>query len=311
MENYRKTNREVVKKPGTGNSFMEICELNMLEYYIAFAGFHTALSNRYALQAKSCGCIYGAKTDGAYAGFMCTSNEAEYTRITYALTMPKYRNQGIFTGLVRHVKDNYRNVRITISSNNECYDFMKNALIKLGFVSTEQVTVFSCSSEDEDKWHTFMERKGKRLCEMLEMHGYRAVSFQDLSKEFLEQVRVSDVSEYANMFHPAMYLDNPAYKLSWDLSFAAVRDGKLAAYCLVTMGDEKSAMFDQISVSADEQGRGVILLPYVYSMQRFFERGLCSAYYAMYGSNRHANAFRNRILKIFPTTENTMDNLYY
>ena len=88
-------------------SVMEICKLNILEYYIAFAGCLTALSNRYAEQAKSCGCIYGAKTDGAYAGFMCISNEAEWTRITYALILPEYRNQGFFTGLVQHLTENY------------------------------------------------------------------------------------------------------------------------------------------------------------------------------------------------------------
>ena len=93
-----------------------------------------------------------------------------------------------------------------------------------------------------------------------------------------------------------------------DLSYAALKDEKLAGYCLVTMGDAHSAMFDQISVSAAQQGRGVILLPYVYSMQRFFERGLATAYYAMYGSNRHANAFRNSVLKIFRTEESTMEN---
>ena len=36
-----------------------------------------------------------------------------------------------------------------------------------------------------------------------------------------------------------------------------------------------------------------------------------NAYYAMYGSNEHANAFRNKILTIFTTTETTMENYYY
>ena len=56
---------------------------------------------------------------------------------------------------------------------------------------------------------------------------------------------------------------------------------------------------------------GVILLPYVFSMERFFEIGLENAFYAMYGSNEHANAFRNKILAIFPTTETAIENYYF
>ena len=55
-------------------------------------------------------------------------------------------------------------------------------------------------------------------------------------------------------------------------------------------------------------GLGVILLPYVTAMELFFEQGLERAYYAMHGSNLHANAFRDRILKMFPTGERVMEN---
>ena len=294
------------------NIQMEICRLSTFETWFAFMKYHTALSRRYAAQAEACGAIYGAKRDGAYAGFLCTARESGQTRITWAFTIPEYRRQGVFTGLVRHVMEqDPGNIRIAIASDSPCRDEVRKIILEVGFVPTEKVTVFSCSREDENRWRAFMEQKGKRLCETLEAHGYRAVPFQDLDAKLLEQLRASDRSEYGNSFHPAMYLDYPANRLSWDLSFAAVRDGKLAAYCLVTMGDPRSAMFDQISVSADEQGRGVILLPYVASMNRFFERELSVAYYAMYGSNEHANAFRNRVLNIFRTQESTTENYHY
>ena len=291
---------------------MEITRLGLLEYYIAFAGNHSALSNRYAAQAEAGGSIYGAKINGAYAGFLCVSDEIGAARITQAFTLPEYRKQGVFTELVKHVTETQKkNVRAGISKDHLCYSFILKTLLKLGFLPGEKVTVFSCSRKDEDRWRRFMDQKGNRLCETLNRQGYRAVSFGELDEDLLTQLKFSDRSEYANIFHPSLYLENPANKLSWELSFAAVKDGKLSAYCLVTMGDEKSAMFDQISVSAGELGMGVILLPYVFSMERFFEMGLENAYYAMYGSNEHANAFRNKILTIFTTTETTMENYYY
>lgn len=291
---------------------MKIVRLSLLEYYIAFAGILSPLSNRYAAQAKADGCIYGARIDNAYAGFLCVSDDAETVRITYALTVPEYRKQGVFTELVKHVTEIHgKNIRAGISKDHSCHAFIRKTLLKLGFLPGEKVTVFSCSRKDEDKWHRFMDQKGKRLCETLKRQGYRAVSFGELNEDLISQLKDSDRSDYANMFHPSLYLEDPAKKLSGDLSFAAVKNGKLSAYCLVTMGGTRSAVFEQISVAADEQGMGVILLPYVSSMEHFFEWGLESAYYAMYGSNEHANAFRNKILAIFPTTENTMENYYF
>ena len=288
---------------------MEITRLGLLEYYIAFAGNHSALSNRYAAQAEAGGSIYGARINGAYAGFLCVSDENAAVRITHAFTVPEYRKQGVFTELVKHVTENEKkNVRTVLSKDHLCYSFILKTLLKLGFLPGERVTVFSCSRRDEDKWRRFMDQKGKRLCETLKRQGYQAVSFGDLNEDLLTQLKLSDRSEYANLFNPSMYLENPANKLSRELSFAAVKDGKLSAYCLVTRGDERSAMFDQISVSAGELGMGVILLPYVFSMERFFEMGFENAYYAMYGSNERANAFRNKILSVFPTTETTMEN---
>ena len=156
-----------------------------------------------------------------------------------------------------------------------------------------------------------MERKGKRLCATLERQGYTPVSFDALDEELLNQLRCSDRSEYANMFHPTLFLDDPAKKLSPDLSFAAVKDGRLVSYCLVSMADRRTAIFEQISVSAREQGQGIILLPYICSMNQFFEKELSAAFYAMYGSNRHANAFRNKVLMLFPTSQSTMENYCY
>ena len=54
---------------------MKIVRPSLLEYYIAFAGNLSPLSNRYAAQAKAGGCIYGARIDDAYEGFLCISDD--------------------------------------------------------------------------------------------------------------------------------------------------------------------------------------------------------------------------------------------
>lgn len=291
---------------------MNICKLNMLEYYIAFAGHHTALSNHYAAQADACSGLFCARIDGAYAGFLCVLDETDYFRISYAMTVPQYRNRGVFTGLLQYIiSRSNRPLRITMSSGHAFYESLRSIVEKLGFTALEKVHVFSCVREDKDKWDAFMEEKGERLCNTLRRAGYQEVCFQEMNQDLRNQLRLSDKSDFGNMFHPAAYLDDDTKKLSYDLSFSAVRDGNLAAYCLVAMGDQKSAMFEQISVSKKEQGRGVILLPYASSVKRFFDHDLEQAFYAMYDSNRHANAFRKRILQIFPTKECVLENYCY
>lgn len=292
---------------------MNIAKMVMLEFHIAFAGLHTALSNRFASRAlQGGGSIYGARIDGEYAGYLIVTDEENCEKVVYAAVFPKYRNQGVFTALMKYVMEVYAScIQLTIPSSHAYFDAIRKTCEKLGFSSKEPVHVFSCSRKDEDNWHSFMEKKGKRLCEMLEMHGYNAVSFQEMDDSMVQQLRQSDRSSYANSFHPAQFLDDPSFQLSPELSFAAEREGRLAAYCLVSRGNETSAVFEQISVSADELGHGVILLPYVYSMQRFFELGFSCAYYAMYASNKHANAFRKKILQIFPSNEEIHHNYCY
>jgi len=291
---------------------VHITKMFPLEFHIAFAGSRTALSDLLASQTGNLGGIYGARVDGTYAGFLIAADDVEHIRITYAFTVPEFRRQGVFTSLMQHVKDLYQQgIRMTIPSTHECYEILKHTCEILGFTAQERVHVFSCSRKDEDRWRLFMEKKGKRLCDMLRMHGYNPVCFRTMGESLTSQLRDSDHSAYGNMFHPALFLDDPAKKLSLDLSFAAEKNGRLASYCLVIMVNDTSAVFEQISVSSEEMGQGVILLPYVYSMERFFEMDLQSAYYAMYESNKHANAFRKKVLKIFPSNETVQENYYY
>ena len=114
---------------------MKITRLGLLEYYIAFAGNHSALSNRYAAQAEAGGSIYGVRINGAYAGFLCVSDEITAVRITNAFTLPEYRKQGVFTELVKYVTETQKkNVRAGISNDHPCYMFILNTLLKLGFL---------------------------------------------------------------------------------------------------------------------------------------------------------------------------------
>ncbi len=291
---------------------MEIRSMSILEYHIVFAEYLTGLSMLFVKQAAANGFLYVAKNHGRYAGYICGSDELTTVRITHAFTIPEFRGQGVFTALVRYVLNTQNKpVRCVILSNHPCRSGVCHVLRKLGFQSAEKVTVFSCSCKDAEYWRRYMDEKGNRLCRTLKMQGYHAVSFRDMDKDLKEQLAFSDRTEYGNIFHPALHLEDPSKQLDWELSYAAVRDGRLSAYCLVTRADPKSAMFDQISVSAAEQGGGVILLPYSFAVDQVIWKNIENIFYAMYNSNKHAAAFRKKLFQIFPTTEQTAENYYY
>ena len=59
------------------------------------------------------------------------------------------------------------------------------------------------------------------------------------------------------------------------------------------------------------RGSGVILLPFVQSMKKFYEGDYKTAFYAMYASNKEANAFRESALGGFYTECSETQNYYY
>ena len=156
-----------------------------------------------------------------------------------------------------------------------------------------------------------MSEKGDRLAAYLGRRGYQVVSFAEAPQEIIDQLRNSPRSEYKNMLDPAVFLDIPANCLSWDMSYAAVKDGRLAGYVLVTQNSPTKAVFEHISESSAEQGTGLILLPYAAAMEKAFAHsGIETISYAMYESNARANAFREETLSMLKPSVTVSENYY-
>jgi len=288
---------------------MDITKLTELEYCFIFHNVRTALSDSYAREAWKNGSVLCGRINGQYAGFMCIARETASLMVSYACTLPELRRRGVFTGFLKYLTEHSPlPVRLNIPAEHAFYNVIVKTCTSMGFQKRESIRVFTCKREDDAVWQDFMQKKGTGLCATLKRQGYAAVPFADADESLLEQLRSSDRSDYGNIFHLTEYMDNPARKMSWDMSFAAVRDNVLQAYTLVTRKNADNVIFEQISVSANEQGSGVILLPFVCAMDQFYKKGCRTASYAMYGSNVHANAFRKRILAIFPATESISEN---
>ena len=291
---------------------MTISKMSALENRIVFAGYHTAFSAQCVDRSAACGMLFSSKKDGKYAGYLCAVAESGIIRIIYAFTDPDYRKQGVFTELMRFVADNARTVvRVNISGNHEFHDVVAGVCRKLDFQQAESVNIYTCHKDMYPVWEHFMNEKGSRLSAYLQRRGYQVTSFADAPEDIIDQLRRSPRSEYKNMLDPAVFLDIPENRLSWELSFAAMKDNRLAGYVLVTQNSPTKAVFEHISESDAEQGTGLILLPFAAAMKKVFEdTGIQTISYAMSQSNTHANAFREETLNMLKPSVTVSENFY-
>lgn len=291
---------------------IEITPMTMLEYMLCFAGERSALSDQYVVESEKYNLLFSARADGAYAGYLCLIPDADTLRIAYVFTAEPYRRQGVCTAMIRFVIDRVRiPVRISIVTSFACRDAIAAVSKKLGFEQIESVEVFTCKRENYPAWLQFMEQKGNRLCAFLEHRGYEAVRFADADEDLLRQIKESTRSEYANTLDPAPFLEIPEKKMSWTMSWAARKDGQLAAYTLVTQISPAKVIFEHISDSKKERGTGCILLPFARAMETFGTSSNEMVSYAMYGSNDHANAFRKKLLNVLNSDSITSENYLY
>lgn len=291
---------------------MTIYKMTALENKLLYAGYHTAFSMQCAERSAACGMLLGAKQEGRNAGYLCAVAESGIIRVIYAYTLPEYRRQGVFTELMRFTADNATAaVRVNVPESLELRDVVSGVCLKLGFRQTDSLNIYTCHRDKYPVWERFMAEKGSRLIAYLERRGYHAVSFAEASPDIIDQLRLSPRTEYKNALDPAVFIDIPENRLSREMSFAAVKDGRLAGYVLVTQNSPTKAVFEHISESDKETGTGLILMPFAASMKKVFaENGVRTISFAMYEGNARANGFRKETLDMLEPEVTVSENYY-
>lgn len=273
---------------------------NYTDYVFLFAGKRTAYSDLSVKGAlNSGGKLYILLENNLAAGYLCIVNEENIARVLYIFTAPNYRNNGVCKTLLKHACENAdRKIKVCISENTADFPFIKKACLSLGFFEESNCIVHSSGDwEDFKNWENYMDKVGNKFCEILIRQGFECISFSEASKSQLDELYHSDESEYKNSLSTKVFFDNANKFLDKDLSFLATKDGKLAAYSLVSRPDSKSAVFEHISTSEEYKGTGCIFLPFAKSMEEFKNSGCKRAAYVMYDDNTHANAFRKKLLE--------------
>ncbi len=276
-----------------------ISEMTDTQYLIAFSDARTAFSDSCIRKASELGRMYCERAGNTYRGFICTEIDGQRECVLYAYTKPQYRRSGIFSSLVSHiVRTAERDVLVSVPERHPFFAAVDAVCERLGFASTESIHTFNFDSSQKQAWQRVKDtQRFDACCSLLQRTGCEAVSFADADEDILRQVRESHTSSFQNPLDPSGFFRGATKKLSMDLSCAAVKDGKLLAYSLLTQQDHNSVVFEQMASSADGRGFGAVLLPFVYSVDRFFERGYHRWAFAIYPSNTESNRIRKTLEK--------------
>jgi GNAT superfamily N-acetyltransferase len=281
-----------------------------MDYLFLFGDVRTAYSDMSVKTAiASDGNVFMAWEENHPVGYICLSEELEKTNILYAFTVPEMRRKGVFSELLAHaVQHSPRSLRLSISDSHKCYGIISHTCRKQGFEMQSSCIVYSGKSGDFIRWKEYMAGTGGTMCEILERQGFSCVSFADADQDLLDQILFSDKSEFGNQLDVRAFFENPYKRMNRNMSFAAVKDGELAAYTLVSSPDASSAVFEHISASRKQIGSGCILLPFSKAMESFEKYGCRRAAYAMYEDNEHANNFRKKLLDKVTSSRKRSEN---
>ncbi|MBQ1741801.1 MAG: hypothetical protein II045_01770, partial [Oscillospiraceae bacterium] len=212
---------------------------------------------------------------------------------------PEYRRKGVFTALAEHViRTSTRGIRVSIPEKHPCFEAVDAVCARLGFRPTENLHTYSFDSSQKAAWQRVKAaRRFDTGCARLQRRGCGVVSFAEADEGLLPQIRDSHSTAFRNPLDPSAFFRHPSKKLSMELSFAAVKEGRLLAYTLYSQPSRDAVVLEQMAASADARGSGAILLPLVRSVDRFFESGYAYCFFAIYEHNTAPNLIRAKLGK--------------
>lgn len=196
------------------------------------------------------------------------------------------------------IRTSTRGIRVSIPEKHPCFEAVDAVCGRLGFRPTENLHTYSFDNSQKAAWQRIKAaRRFDTGCVRLQRRGCDVVSFAEADEALLRQIRDSHSSTFCNPLDPSAFFRHPSKKLSMELSFAAVKKGRLLAYTLYSQPSRDAVVLEQMAASADARGSGAIMLPLVRSADRFFESGYAYCFFAIYEHNTAPNLIRAKLGK--------------
>ena len=257
-------------------------EINLFEYLTAFSALRTNLSDFY-LKTKPCRIFGSFDQEENARGLLLTESAAvpEILFLTAEKNDPAVKKElidGLAAALPKGTPLRYR---IQSQSGDRAL------AEECGFREESILNLFRTVGAGDERLHeTF--REYEKMTRFLEKRGYETVSFDRLSEEARREIAENPDGVFDDGLHPGVLMEEIRGTVSETLSFATLKDGKVAAYTIVRCPDGKNVIFEIICVAEPEKKSGVFILPFLCSLHKMEETGADKAFFAIYEQNKEA-----------------------
>ena len=294
-----------------------IVNMTELEYLLAFNRERTHLSDRSIQKASKNGRIYCMKEEDKYLGFICTIYEYQYQSgkenevITYAYTKELYRNKGVFSSLVKYIFNTTKKpVVLRVLENNPFYQEIDSCLKKLGLSNYEGFHFFTVDNADVSIWEKAKTKNHlEECCTWLKRNDYKLYNFEQIDDSIIEQIKNSPKSKFQNELDPSMlFEDSDDEKILKEMSFVVLRENELVAYIIFLKCMDNSVILQQLSTSADTNGKGAIILALTAAWEYFFKSDYSKCTFGIYPSNVASISLKKMLDGYFTVTETAVIN---
>ena len=251
---------------------VELKQMSLLDYLgLSAPGWRSALSDHYLFHLadrQAVMTVEGGKTR-AYA---VVSRHQDHLMLLFLCTDPEHRRQGLAKEMLRMLLERTGVPLVCpLTVRSSCFEEMDGLLTGMGAERALSSRVYHVDT-DQRLWERYDAPEIKRLRDFVlgGTSGLTCIPFSQGDPDLKEQLFQSPFTEFENRLDPRPFRNDPC--ADWDLSMAAVREGRLCAYTLLAKAGNDTVCFDHISASKAMIGKGVIFAPWYASMAAIREQ---------------------------------------
>lgn len=259
---------------------IKVSVIGLPDYLTKFGDLRTPLSDFY-IKSKNCRILGACDDEGNAKGLLVEEIASVYEILFLAAENEDAAvKKALLDSLIKKIPAGMQ-VRWRISSSPE----NEKLAAGIGFLKESMLNIFRTIGFHDEKIAEVY-KKNRRLYEFMEKRGYRTVCFDELTEEELMQIKKNPDKEFEASLHPERMMNGGAGSADGKLSFASIKDGKVAAYDIIRYPGGKQCIFEIVCVAASKRNSGVFILPVAASFEAMRICGAESVLFAVYEKNQ-------------------------
>lgn len=277
---------------------MELKQMSLLDYLgLSVPGWRSALSDHYLFNLSNRQAIMMVE-GGKVRAYAVVSCHPDHITLLFLCTDPAHRRQGLARKLLRTLLERTgADLICPLTAEASCFEEMNSLLTGMGAERVLSSRIYRVDT-DQRLWERFDSTDVKRLRDFVlgGAGNLNCIPFSQAAPDLMEQLFQSPFTEFGNRLDPRSFRKDPC--VDWDLSMAAVQEGKLCAYTLLAKTGNDTVCFDHISASKALIGKGAIIAPWYASMAAIREQPQIRHFNMMiYDTNDRSLTFTKLLLQ--------------